>query len=212
MDFPVELIWFLVLAIVGGIIVHLFDESRIKKQEEFEQDTLDMAHHLGKTVFQELSNHIERGRLPIVQKQEALSLNLKIGEYPIVSLPAGLYGETISGQYSGLSLPIGYGAYYDVGQTNITSSLQMIDNGELILTTQRLVFIGQTHNTSVELVSILGFQHYSDALVVNRSDQVKADIFFTGAGKAYALVVNLLLKHEVIKENGNTLILSPKTQ
>jgi hypothetical protein len=199
------LILFIIIAIIGGFIVHGFDKSREADQINAMKRNQEAVFALGDEARETVFSWYKQRRIPIIDLSLLPPLNLNEDEYPILSQVASIYGESISGEYQGVSLPIGYGAYYDTGKTKITSSLRIVDSGELILTTRRIIFIGHTHNISVDLNIILGIQFDPETITINRTDQPRADIFYFGAGTAFYMATSFLKKNSVSKEKDNTL-------
>ena len=204
-------ILFIIIAIIGGFVVHGYDKSREAEQIKALEKVQEVVYALGDEARETVFSWYKQRRIPIIDLALLPPLNLNEDEYPILSQVASIYGESISGEYHGVSLPMGYGTYYDTGKTKITSSLHIVDSGELILTTKRVIFIGHTHNVSVDLNAILGIQFDPETITINRTDQPRADIFYSGAGTAFHMATSFLKKNLVSKENDNTLSYKTKT-
>jgi hypothetical protein len=205
-------ILFIIIAIIGGFVVHGFDKSRETEQLNAMNKIQEAVYALGDEARETVFSWYKQRRIPIIDLALLPSLNLNEDEYPILSQVASIYGEAISGEYQGVSLPMGYGTYYDTGKTKITSSLRIVDSGELILTTRRIIFIGHTHNISADLNAILGIQFDTETITINRTDQPRADIFYCGGGTAFYMATSFLKKHSVSKEKDNTLSYQPKME
>src|SRR4029077_3755622 len=102
-------------------------------------------------------------------------LILKKAEQAAVSVAASLARQQTRRQWvggsQGFSFPIGHtGIRYRVGSFRghpvEQQSLTRLDSGTLVVTNQRLAFIGSTKSTSVPFAKLLHVECYSDALAV----------------------------------------------
>lgn len=129
-------------------------------------------------------------------------LILKRGEQASMALPATLARQQTRRQYvggsQGFSFPIGHtGIRYRVGSFRghavEQQSLGRIDNGTLVVTNQRLAFIGSTKSTSAPLTKLLHVECYSDALAVFQEGREKADYFYVAQPKYVLFFINWFL-------------------
>ena len=69
----------------------------------------------------------------------------------------------------------GYG-----GTSESHDELRAADQGPLVVTNQRLIFIGVRRTISVPLEKVIEVEAYSDALALHRQGKEKAEFFFLG--------------------------------
>jgi len=129
-------------------------------------------------------------------------LVLKKGEQAYLSWPAGLARHvsktTFVGGSQGMSFPLGgTGIRYRLGTFRghpITQDvIKRVDNGTLVLTNQRLVFIGAAKSTSTPLLKLLHVEVYSDGLGVFQEGSENPNIYLIGQPAQFMLYVNFLL-------------------
>src|SRR6266567_152233 len=111
-------------------------------------------------------------------------LVLKRGEQAVMSVPATLARNQTRRQWvggsSGFSFPIGHtGIRYRVGSYRghpvEQTALTTIDTGTLVVSNQRLAFIGQAKSTSAPLQKLLHIECYKDGLAVFKEGRETPD-------------------------------------
>jgi hypothetical protein len=125
-----------------------------------------------------------------LQKNEPPAIDspvqLKRGEIAWLSAPAGLSRTASqnhwSGSSQGISLPLGHtGIRYRVGSFRghpvQSTVMRNLDSGTLVLTNQRLVFIGHLRSVVIALGHIVHVEAYSDALGVFEDNRPTPDFF-----------------------------------
>lgn len=129
----------------------------------------------------------------------ASPLNLKRGEQAVLSVPAKLARNQTRTRYvggtQGFSFPIGHtGIRYRVGSYHGTPVQQQVlttlDMGTLVVTNQRIAFIGRTKTVSADLAKLVNIQCYSDALAVFHEGRENADYFFVDQPRYVLFMVN----------------------
>lgn len=129
-------------------------------------------------------------------------LILKRGEQASIAVPATLARQQTRRQFvggsQGFSFPIGHtGIRYRVGSFRghavEQQSLGRIDNGTLVVTNQRVAFIGSTKSTSTPLAKLLHVECYSDALAVFLEGREKADYYYVAQPKYVLFFMNWFL-------------------
>jgi hypothetical protein len=129
-------------------------------------------------------------------------LILKRGEQASIAVPATLARQQTRRQFvggsQGFSFPIGHtGIRYRVGSFRghavEQQSLGRIDNGTLVVTNQRVAFIGGTKSTSTPLAKLLHVECYSDALAVFLEGREKADYYYVAQPKYVLFFMNWFL-------------------
>jgi hypothetical protein len=129
-------------------------------------------------------------------------LILKRGEQACMAVAATLARQQTHRQWvggsQGLSFPIGHtGIRYRVGSFRghplEQQLLGKLDTGTLVVTNQRLAFIGSTKSTSVVLPKLLHVECYSDALAVFQEAREKPDYFYVQQPKYVLFYINWFL-------------------
>lgn len=129
-------------------------------------------------------------------------LILKRGERACEVVPATLARQQTRRQWvggsQGLSFPIGHtGIRYRVGSFHghpiEQQSLTKLDMGTLVVTNQRLAFIGQVKSTSVPFTKLLHVQCYSDGLAVFQEGRENPDFYLIGQPKHALFMINWFL-------------------
>ena len=123
------------------------------------------------------------------------SLVLKPGEVAAIQVPATLCRHKTRTQFvggsHGLSVPLGHGFRYRVssfrGHPVQSEVLVRLDTGNLVVTNQRLVFLGAQRDVSVPLAKLLEAEPYSDAIGIARVGKESKDIYLV-SNPAYVLI------------------------
>jgi hypothetical protein len=126
----------------------------------------------------------------------------KRGEQPYLVQPATLARQASKTQFvggsQGFSFPIGHtGIRYRVGsyrghavQQNYIAHL---DQGSLVITNQRVAFVGSVKSVSVNLEKILHVEVYKDAIAVFREGKEAPDFFLTAQPQMALFYLNYVL-------------------
>ena len=99
------------------------------------------------------------------------------------------WNQTRVGNYSyeglSLSIPIVKGLNYRIASYDVarTETMTPLSAGVLYVTSERLLFIGESRNTSINLSRIVNFQIFMDALKIEKSTG-KSDLFTMAAEQA----------------------------
>lgn len=135
----------------------------------------------------------------------ASPVTLKRGEVAWVSVAAVLSRQTTRTQFTGssqgLSFPIGHtGVRYRVGSFRghpiQTTTLKDLDSGSLVLTNQRLVFIGRVRSVTAGLGHIVHVEAYTDALGVFQDRRETPDFFKLKAPHYVLFYINYALERQ----------------
>ena len=132
-------------------------------------------------------------------------LLLKSAEQAFLSVPATLARMVTRTHYiggsSGSSFPIGHtGIRYRVGafrgQPIHQESLTKLDEGTLVLTNQRVAYVGRTKSTSILLAKLMHVEVYNDGLSIAREGKENPDWYLISNPKHAVFMLNWLLsKH-----------------
>jgi hypothetical protein len=132
----------------------------------------------------------------------ASPLELKRGEEAIFSTQATLSRNQTRTRYvggsQGFSFPIGHtGIRYRVGsfhgQPISQQVLTQLDRGSVVVTNQRLAFVGSVKSVVIPLPKIVHIEVYSDAFAVFHEGRETADYLLVGAPKQVVFYVNWAL-------------------
>lgn len=131
-------------------------------------------------------------------------LILKAGEKSYLSTPARLARMVTRTQYvggsSGVSIPIGHtGIRYRVGSFHghpvQSQSLKTLDSGVLILTNQRVAYVGSTKSVATPLSKIMHVAVYTDGLSIAREGRENSDWYLTDDPHHFVFLLNWFLEH-----------------
>ena len=150
----------------------------------------DVQSSLGFDALGLQADLIVNGLRPISAK-----LVLKPKEIAVASLPATLCRYKTQTQYvggsQGLSIPLGHGFRYRVssfrGHPIQTDVLSQLDQGTLVITNQRLVFLGTKRDVSTPVAKLLQVEPFSNGIGISREGKENRDIYLL-ARPAYALL------------------------
>jgi hypothetical protein len=131
------------------------------------------------------------------------SLVLKKGEMAAAELSATLCRHKTRTSYvggsQGVSVPLGHGFRYRVGSFHgrpIQSEyLAQIDQGKLVLTNQRLVFLGGKRDVVVPLSKLLNVEPFADAVSVAREGKETQDIYLVAKPQYLMIYLDWLISH-----------------
>jgi hypothetical protein len=102
------------------------------------------------------------------------------------------------GGSQGFSFPIGHtGIRYRIGSFQghpiEQQALVKVDTGTVVVTNQRIAFIGHVKSTSVLLTKLLHVQIYSDAVAVFQEGREKPNFYLTAQPKYVLFMINWFL-------------------
>jgi len=132
---------------------------------------------------------------PVIQSP----LILKRGEQAYLAVAATLARQHIRRQWvggsQGFSFPIGHtGIRYRVGSFHghpvEQQLLSKLDSGILVVTNQRLSFIGSTKSTSLAFAKLLHVECYSDALAVFQEGRENPNYYYADRPKYVLFFIN----------------------
>jgi hypothetical protein len=129
-------------------------------------------------------------------------LQLKKDEHAYLSVPATLSRNQSRTRYvggsQGFSFPIGHtGIRYRVGSFHghpvSQQVLTRVDNGSLVISSQRIAFIGTLKSVLIQLAKVVHVEVYKDAVAVFHEGRENPDFFLVGAPKQVVFYVNWAL-------------------
>ena len=117
-------------------------------------------------------------------------------EYPVLVLNCDLYEERNHRNFYGGSVSVAKGVSLFAGQSRSKGELQKLDNGSLIITDKRLIFIGNKRNTNTEYDKLLSLECYDNCVTLHKIGKSKSEVFFTPAAEAIKYLVDIFLKYQ----------------
>lgn len=129
-------------------------------------------------------------------------LILKRAEQACLAVAATLARQQMRRQWvggsQGFSFPIGHtGIRYRVGSYRghpvEQQSLGKLDSGTLVVTNQRVAFIGSTKSTSLAFAKLLHVECYSDALAIFQEGRENPNYYYVGQPKYVLFYINWFL-------------------
>lgn len=123
---------------------------------------------------------------------------LRNEEYPILVFNCDLYEERNYRNYYGGGVRVAKGVSLFAGQSRSKSELQKLDNGSLIITDERLIFIGNKRNANIEYDKLLSLECYDNCITSHKIGKSKSEVFFTPASETIKYIVDVFLKYNFI--------------
>lgn len=133
-------------------------------------------------------------------------LILKKGEQASLALPATLARQQTRQQWvggsQGFSFPIGHtGIRYRVGSFHghpiQQQFLGKLDTGTLVVTNQRVAFIGHVKSTSIPLAKLMHVECYSDAVAAFQEGHENPDFYLMAQPKYALFMINWFLNQAI---------------
>lgn len=123
-----------------------------------------------------------------------------------------LYEERAVRHYVGGAIRIGKGAYYGGGKSESQPQLKQLDEGNLLLTNQRLVFNGLTRNNEYKLSNIIYVKDHADAIELGSTRKKKSQYFGVSEPSKWATYIKLAISLSNEEKKNNTKRVSRKTE
>jgi hypothetical protein len=132
------------------------------------------------------------------------SLVMKRDEIAVVQTPASLCRYRTRTQYvggsQGISIPLGRGFRYRISGFRSTpvrvESLVNVDSGTLVVTNQRLVFLGSKKDVATPIAKLLQIEGFSNALGIGREGKESRDIYLLTHPAYIALYLQWVVSHQ----------------
>lgn len=123
---------------------------------------------------------------PMLIPPSDTTIVLKKNERPVyktcnVALMEPRAVRTSSGGYGGASVRIAKGVTIHSGRTASKSEshdeIKVIDTGDLLITNQRVIFLGHNRTTNIDIKKIIAITSQQDTIQIQRSNKQKAEYF-----------------------------------
>jgi hypothetical protein len=158
-------------------------------EEELQTTYVDILHEL-------IVARVNDGRLPVV---DSPSLMVAGGEVVHLQQAASLMKEVAireyQGGYSGFSFRVAKGVRFHTGGTRgrsvvVGSELLVADSGILVVSSQRVVFLGSKSTVEIPYKKLLNLDVFIDGVRFHISNRKTAPLFKLASGNVVAAVVN----------------------
>lgn len=151
---------------------------------------------------------------PMLPQINSVDLLLKKNEHPILELENITLQEPRAvrvsrGGYGGTSIRIAKGITLHTGGTRGRSEshdeIRNIDNGKLLITNKRIMFLGSNRTTNIDINKIVSIEDYLDGIKIQRSNKQKPEYFIGVDNNSITINIegrqhNVLFNGEMIRE------------
>ena len=176
-----NLLWLLLVVVAVGIGLVYYLVSR-KRSPEISSGTV--AGHFAELVRKGILIKLNAGEAANIALQNREELLCVFPETTLVEPRAVREWHSA---YGGPSIRIAKGLYWRFGASRGHSEshdeLRGIDIGTLVLTNERIVFVGSKRSNSVPLEKLISVEGFSDGLVVHREGKEKIEGYLLSSGK-----------------------------
>ena len=133
-------------------------------------------------------DNLQKGTMPMqFVGADQLPIMLKKGETVAVGIPeVALYEPrvvtTSFGGFAGPSFRVGKGMSIRSGmfasRSQSHEEVQLIDQGLLVVTSKRMVFMGRKHNNTMDLTKIISIEPYPTGIALRRDGKQKTEYYY----------------------------------
>ncbi len=178
--------WVIFILIICLVFAALAAFGRKKSLEEAQQARRQTQRKEAQEIIDGIS---QSGKLPVVENPPIM---LREAEFATLMAQSQLMEERAvrRGGYGGIR--IARGVWIGGSQSESHGELRTIDSGLLILTNQRLVFIGAMRTSEIPLKKIINVTQGEDALLVNTTARQKAQLFTLPNPHIWAWIIRTL--------------------
>ena len=159
-----------------------------KKQELEKQKEKDVNDFLTQLTNGKITINSNNPSPVILKKNENLSIimdNISLQEPRAVRQTQAAYGGPTIRVAKGVSFRLGGAS----ARSESHEEIRVIDQGKLILTNKRLIFIGSKRTVNINLKKIMAVQAYRDGIESQRENKQKPE-YFTGTDK-HSITINI---------------------
>ncbi len=188
MELIITICLLIVLYIIFKRIIYFKDRNKVKK---IENELIDSIHGL-----------LKSNMLPI---EENATIYLKENEYQVFNGKCSLYEERTSRYWKGFSVRIIKGFYYRVGQSRGDKEIRKLDTGNLIITTKRVIFLGETCTREIRINKIINVKLNFSTVTINSEGKLRSAIFLSSTPKLLYLLIDTIRHNEYVKNPDNNL-------
>jgi len=176
-DNSADVLWLIIGIVVVGVLIYVYRARRATDQAQ--QQRLSLV----RTASNHFADLAARGIQIKLIAGEAPNIALRNGEhllcvFPNTSLLEPRAVRTWLSNYGGASIRVAKGLSFRAGQSRGVSEshdeMRSLDLGTLLLTNERLVFIGSQRTNSVALNKVIDIEGLTDAVVVHREGKEKS--------------------------------------
>lgn len=184
------------LSILVIIIISIFVINKVNQNQNNSSNTNNSKEL---KLINDFKIFLQNNLIPI---NDGISpIILKNNEYLILVSKSDYFEERAIRTYSGVSLRIAKGFYTNTGQSSLNYQNEKIDFGDLILTNERLIFVGTKRTNASKLSDLIRVKTYIDGIVINKSSKQKSEIYIVDIPNLFRILINILTKHKVVYQN-----------
>jgi len=187
------------------------EENRLFREKKVKENELKVQEHQMKIQQEKddlalFNERLESGN-PILPAPSDTTIVLKKNEVPIykmnnITLSEPRAVRTSRGNYGGYSYRITKGVTIHSGRTSSRSEshdeIKEIDKGELLITNQRVVFLGSNRTTNIDMKKIISITSGPSMIQIQRSNKQKPEYFsninstinFQVEGRHYTITID----------------------
>lgn len=181
-----EIFYFILTILIISATIY-FVKGKNKSTSNLQDKAKDFLEYFQPTFEKFKIIPIFTGDIPALLRNE---------ESPVLVLNCDFYEERYVRNFYGGSVRVVKGVSVFAGQSRNKSELQKLDNGSLIITNRRLIFIGSKRNTSIEYEKLLSLECYDNCVTCHKVGKSKSEVFFTPASDIIKYLVDIFLKYE----------------
>lgn len=169
-------------------IVKSTDKQRQEEQNKIIREQNDLA------LF---NQSLETGN-PLLPTPTDTVIVLKKNEIPIYKINKVFLSEpravrTSNGRYGGTSVRVMKGVTVHSGRSTSQSEshdvIKRIDNGDLLITNQRIIFLGNNRTTNIDMKKIIAITTNDNQIQVQRSNKQKPE-YFNNVNSTQNILIN----------------------
>ncbi len=187
------------------------EECKAFRQKKVRENELKIQEHKRKVKQEQddlalFAQSLESGN-PMLPVPSDTTIVLKKNEVPVykmynITLSEPRAVRTSSGGYGGTSVRIAKGVTIHSGRTASKSEshdeIKLIDQGELLITNQRVIFLGSNRTTNIDINKIISITSNSSMIQIQRSNKQKPEYFnniratesFQVEGRQYTVTID----------------------
>jgi hypothetical protein len=159
-----------VVFLIAAFVIYGTKKGQEKQKEQF-QTQLQKQQVEAQEILTRFSSS---GGLPVIQDPPVI---LQDGELGVLMAKSQLMEERAVRRAGYGGIRVARGVWIGGSQSEPHGELRTIDSGTLVLTNQRLVFLGTLRTSEIPLKKIVSITRWLDAIQINMSGRQKAQLF-----------------------------------
>ena len=147
-------------------------------------------------VAEQISNIIEKYHQVSIIKTYKKYI-LQDNEFPLHEDIGELHEERSVRTHYGGGKRVGMGIYIGLGRSHYNGQIQLLDTGNILLTTKRIIFLGSKRTININILDIVGYETFSDAVRINTKNKQRATIFFLKGPNILSVILEFITTNKV---------------